>query len=317
MLMFLYYKFVIVMTKTVILCNLQFGVILSVIYLFFLYLALSYFKNNVGSRCYDQAGVLINDDSINFSLGLTSFSFSDLNSLMVVGCDDLALILGYEGRNFTSGCISLCAKKEDIIEGYCSGIGCCQTSIPTGLKSFVSLTRSLNNHTNVSSFNPCGYLFLGEPDKFIFKSSDLSNSSFRNKVIEEVPVVIDWVIGNGSCTVAKKSADYACGENSVCVDSKTGLGGYRCSCKPGYQGNPYISPGCIDINESEKRILVMEYAITFLEATAALVHMVRLVMAKRTATVVSLRTLNHPSFNSHSVCALAFWLWSSVQLGYT
>uniref|UniRef100_M1CM71 ATP binding protein n=1 Tax=Solanum tuberosum TaxID=4113 RepID=M1CM71_SOLTU len=208
-------------------------------------------KNNVGSRCYDQAGALINDDSINFSLGSTSFSFSDLNSLMVTGCDDLAIIRGYEGRNFTSGCISLCAKKEDIVDGYCSGIGCCQTSIPTGLKSFVSLTRSLNNHTNVSSFNPCGYVFLGEPDKFIFKSSDLSNSSFRNKVIEEVPVVIDWVIGNGSCTVAKKSADYACGENSVCVDSKTGLGGYRCSCKPGYQGNPYISPGCIDINECE------------------------------------------------------------------
>uniref|UniRef100_A0A3Q7J0X7 Protein kinase domain-containing protein n=1 Tax=Solanum lycopersicum TaxID=4081 RepID=A0A3Q7J0X7_SOLLC len=208
-------------------------------------------KNNVGSRCYDQAGALINDDSINFSLGSTSFSFSDLNSLMVVGCDDLALILGYEGRNFTSGCISLCSKKEDIIDGYCSGIGCCQTSIPTGLKSFVSLTRSLNNHTNVSSFNPCGYAFLGEPDKFIFKSSDLSNSTFRNKVIEEVPVVIDWIIGNDSCTVAKKSADYACGENSVCVDSKTGLGGYRCSCKPGYQGNPYISPGCIDVNECE------------------------------------------------------------------
>ncbi|KAK4709486.1 hypothetical protein R3W88_030411 [Solanum pinnatisectum] len=208
-------------------------------------------KNKVGSSCYDQAGALINDDSINFSLESTSFSFSDLNSLMVVGCDELALIFGYEGRNFSSGCISLCEKKEDIIDGYCSGIGCCQTSIPTGLKSFVSQTTSLNNHTNVSSFNPCGYAFLGEPDKFIFKSSDLSNSSFRNKVIEEVPVVIDWVIGNGSCTVAKKSVDYACGENSVCVDSKTGHRGYRCSCKPGYQGNPYISPACIDINECE------------------------------------------------------------------
>lgn len=101
-----------------------------------------------------------------------------------------------------------------------------------------------NNHTNVSSFNPCGYAFLGEPIKFIFNSSDLSNSSFANKVIEEVPVVIDWVIGNGSCTEAKKSSNYACGENSVCVDSETGLGGYRCSCNTGYQGNPYISPGC-------------------------------------------------------------------------
>lgn len=201
-------------------------------------------KNNVGSRCFDKTGALINDDSINLSLESTSLSFSDLNSLMVVGCDDLALIFGYKGRNFTSGCISLCAKKEDIIDGYCSGMGCCQTSIPKGLKSFVGSLGSLYNHTNVSSFNPCGYAFLGEPDKFIFNSSDLSNSSFANKVIEEVPVVIDWVIGNGSCTEAKKSAEYACGGNSVCVDSKTGLGGYRCNCSQGYQGNPYISPGC-------------------------------------------------------------------------
>lgn len=209
-------------------------------------------KNNVGSQCYNQTGVLIDEDySMSHSLKSTSFSFSDLNRLMVVGCDDLAVISGYEGRNFTSGCVSLCSKKEDIIDGNCLGIGCCQISIPKGLKSFVSSFGSLNNHTNVSSFNPCGYAFLGEPDKFIFNSSDLSDSSFGNKVIEKVPVVIDWAIGNGNCTEAKKSADYACGENGVCVDSETGLGGYRCSCNPGYQGNPYVSPGCTDINECE------------------------------------------------------------------
>ncbi|KAM3202303.1 hypothetical protein P3L10_029927 [Capsicum annuum] len=97
---------------------------------------------------------------------------------------------------------------------------------------------------NVSSFNPCGYAFLDEPEKFIFNSSDLSNLSFEDKVIEKVPVVIDWAIGNGNCTEAKKSGDYACGENSICVDSETGLGGYRCNCYSGYQGNLYVSPGC-------------------------------------------------------------------------
>ncbi|XP_060168869.1 wall-associated receptor kinase 2-like [Lycium barbarum] len=201
-------------------------------------------KNKVGSRCYNQTGGVMN-----FSLNSKPFSFSDLNKLMVVGCDDIGMIISFEGKNLSSGCISLCSEREDIIDGSCSGIGCCQTSIPRGFKSLLVLLWGINNHTNVSSFNPCGYAFLGKPDKFIFNRLDLSDSSFRNKVIEKVPLLIDWAIGNGNCTEVKKAADYACQENSVCVDSDTGLGGYRCKCNKGYQGNPYVSSGCTDVDE--------------------------------------------------------------------
>ncbi|PHT27757.1 hypothetical protein CQW23_32643 [Capsicum baccatum] len=55
-----------------------------------------------------------------------------------------------------------------------------------------------------------------------------------------------------------------------------------------------------NINDVRTIILVMEYAISFLEARPALVHMVRLVMAKRMSAVASLRTRIHPYFNSHS-----------------
>ncbi|XP_059295390.1 wall-associated receptor kinase 2-like, partial [Lycium ferocissimum] len=56
-------------------------------------------------------------------------------------------------------------------------------------------------------------------------------------------------IGSLTCIDARTSEDYACRENSECVDSDTGLRGYRCSCNEGYEGNPYLSPGGQDIDE--------------------------------------------------------------------
>ncbi|XP_031102187.1 wall-associated receptor kinase 2-like [Ipomoea triloba] len=56
-------------------------------------------------------------------------------------------------------------------------------------------------------------------------------------------------IGNLSCKEAQNSSGYACKANSHCVDSDTGKGGYMCRCDDGYEGNPYISPGCTDVDE--------------------------------------------------------------------
>lgn len=118
-----------------------------------------------------------------------------MNKFTIVGCDDLALIAGTEGRNFASGCVSLCSEKEDLLDGYCSGIGCCQTSIPKGLQRFSVVLGSLDNHTEVCSFDPCGYAFLGEEDNFTFRTYNLSDKTFKNRTKENVPIVFDWMIG--------------------------------------------------------------------------------------------------------------------------
>ncbi|CAA3024223.1 Serine threonine kinase [Olea europaea subsp. europaea] len=208
-------------------------------------------KNWVAARCYTETGNLTRQNPMSINLTVTPYSFSEKNKFTVVGCDDLAVIIGFSGRNFTSGCLSVCSDTEDMNDGFCTGIGCCQTPIPKGLKTFASAVGSLNNHTRVWPFNPCGYAFVGDQDVFQFRTSDLTNQSFQNKTIENVPIVIDWAIGNLSCSEAMKSDEFACFQNSVCVDSDTGLGGYRCNCSTGYEGNPYLSPGCTDIDECE------------------------------------------------------------------
>ncbi|KAM7478192.1 hypothetical protein LguiA_026405 [Lonicera macranthoides] len=162
----------------------------------------------------------------------------------------VAIIEGYMGRNFTSGCMSVCSDSRNVLNGSCSGSGCCQIPIPKGLKGFDVELRTMRDHIEVSSFNLCGYAFLGEEKRFRFGgASDLSDPNFINRIKESVPRVLDWVIANKSCDEAKNSKDFACLQNSHCVDSDTGFAGYRCSCNEGFEGNPYLPPGCTDIDE--------------------------------------------------------------------
>ncbi|XP_059298060.1 wall-associated receptor kinase 2-like [Lycium ferocissimum] len=171
---------------------------------------------------------------------------------MVVGCDDTAFITG--PNNFEYGCNATCIHSGDAMEGECMGIGCCQKQIAKGLKYYNTAMSSTKNHTDVWSFNSCGYAFIGEADRFHFRGlpdlgDDLIVDYFFERLKATVPIVLDWAIGSLSCERALKSEDYACRENSHCVDSDTGLGGYRCSCNPGYDGNPYLNQGCQDIDE--------------------------------------------------------------------
>ncbi|XP_051131273.1 uncharacterized protein LOC127251579 [Andrographis paniculata] len=208
-------------------------------------------KNEVASQCYNPSGNETSSFAMNITL-VQPFSLSESNKLTVVGCDDFAVVSGWGGSNISVACFSSCGKKEDIFEGDCRGIGCCQVSIPPGLTEIYGTVDSSDNHTNVSSFNPCGYAFLAEQDSFVFSSADLNDPAFENRTVENVSIAIDWAVGEQNCSEAQKSKDFACRMNSNCINSDTRLGGYRCLCAEGYEGNPYLDPGCNDINECEK-----------------------------------------------------------------
>lgn len=201
-------------------------------------------KNWLASRCFNKWGNLSLSNPFSINL-YRYFSFSDVNKFTIVGCDDFVLskALGL-GVNFSIGCISSCSSKENLLDGDCLGIGCCQTSIPKGLHNFSVDLLTLYSHERVLSFDPCGYAFLGDRDRYSFRISDLSDPAFKNRTIENVPIVIDWEVSNKTCAEARISNDSYCHQNSTCIDSPIEHGGYSCNCFDGYEGNPYLEPGC-------------------------------------------------------------------------
>jgi hypothetical protein len=199
----------------------------------------------VARDCYNESGLSV--DRKNPHLTLSKFTISSTrNKFTVVGCDTIAYISGAiqatsGEKNYTTGCISLCDKIENVDNGSCSGFGCCQTSIPEGGRELKARVRSFDNYAAVFGFNPCGFAFVVEEEAYNFSSLDLTNL----RDIVRVPVVLDWAVENETCEDAQKNmTGYACkAESSYCYDSTNGPG-YRCNCSTGFQGNPYLPDGC-------------------------------------------------------------------------
>ncbi|XP_057973559.1 wall-associated receptor kinase 2-like [Malania oleifera] len=183
-------------------------------------------------------------------LKLNKFPISNTrNKFVALGCDTYAYISGNSGRRYTTGCMSLCENTNYVINGSCSGIACCQTSIPEGIRSYNIELHSYYNHSGVTEFNPCSYAFVAVDGYFNFSSLDLLDLQQR----ELAPMVLDWAVGNQSCRDAKKNLkSYACMQHSDCIDSENG-GGYWCNCSRGFEGNPYLSNGCVDINQCQSQ----------------------------------------------------------------
>ncbi|PRQ23248.1 putative protein kinase RLK-Pelle-WAK family [Rosa chinensis] len=192
-----------------------------------------------GSRTYRTTPLLRVDPPFTIS--------SRKNKFFAVGCDTYAIFRGFRGEEeLVTGCMSVCTTLGGVDWESCTGVGCCQTQVPHGLKNRTVRLSSYNGHKEIWSFNPCSYAFIVQDGLFTFNTTsfELLNN------IQELPMVLNWDMGNVPCEVAgKRSMDYACKANSKCANRRnfTGGNGYYCQCLPGYEGNPYL--GCQDIDE--------------------------------------------------------------------
>ena len=77
--------------------------------------------------CYDEYGTPLSNN--NPWLRVPGFTVSvTKNKFMAVGCDTYAYLNGIlNGQPFSVGCLSVCNNTRSIVNGTCSGIGCCKS----------------------------------------------------------------------------------------------------------------------------------------------------------------------------------------------
>ncbi|KAL4362554.1 hypothetical protein GQ457_04G038460 [Hibiscus cannabinus] len=174
---------------------------------------------------------------------------STRNKFTTIGCNSYGYLIGSVGnRTYAAGCMSMCSRFEDLVDGSCLGFGCCQSQIPVGLETFTMAVNSFNIPTsaNVSGSDSCSYAFIVEESQFRFSSEYVRSIPMDHKF----PASLDWVVSNETCTeAAKNPSNYACNQ-SECYEPGNGPG-YLCKCPDGYDGNPYLPEGCLDIDECE------------------------------------------------------------------
>lgn len=89
---------------------------------------------NVRRHCYNSKGGIISQGGpVAVPLVKTNLLFSATkNRLVVLGCPNLGYLNDVAGY-YVSGCMAMCQPQKFNASGSCTGVACCQSTIPSGV----------------------------------------------------------------------------------------------------------------------------------------------------------------------------------------
>ncbi|XP_048328489.2 wall-associated receptor kinase-like 1 [Ziziphus jujuba] len=147
------------------------------------------------------------------------FKYSQNNKFAAVGCGAIALM--NSGEASIGGCSSIC--NDTAYGNSCNGINCCQTTMPSNLKSF---NTSFLDLPAEGSGNQCKFAFMADQRNsscnvyIVNVNQPRLQCSCGQWSFEGNPYLLE---GCKDINVCKKDPNY-CGEGYICTDYPGGVG---------------------------------------------------------------------------------------------
>nr|BAJ99441.1 predicted protein [Hordeum vulgare subsp. vulgare] len=213
----------------------------------------------VSQVCYNRNGKQTQTtDIFGISLERTPFSFSRRNKLVVTGCN-YRLVASFgnsvpvDSPWLTTTCTSYCNGSSSAVDCL-HGVACCETSVPMdAAREFGYEFDKISGNVTGDEGGTCSAAFFLDQDDQVFMGGRGNGQKPLKDVLlpaGDRRMILDWAVGRGTCDQASNYnlAPMYCNSMSGCIDASSGAG-YLCKCNEGYEGNPYIADGCLDINE--------------------------------------------------------------------